>query len=87
MNEVVVMTNEQLSEFASSVAEKVLSRQAPAQLPEFLTVDEACRELGISRATLHKIRQKPGFPEVHYCDSPRFPRADLLQWAKRQNEK
>ena len=49
-----------------------------------LSVEEACRELGISRTTLYELRKRRRIPYVRVGRRVLFPRAELEEWIRRQ---
>ncbi|WP_152569511.1 MULTISPECIES: helix-turn-helix transcriptional regulator [Sphingomonas] len=53
---------------------------------EFLTIDEVCEWLKMSKVSLHDLRNNPrkGWPRpVGFTTSPRWRRSELLEWSER----
>ena len=58
----------------------------PAAPGTFLTAKQLQERLHISRATLFRLRERPGFPVADYRLGPRSPRwaeAEIATWEKR----
>jgi excisionase family DNA binding protein len=52
---------------------------------EFLTIDEVCSWLKISRKTLERYRKEDGLKYVKVGKSIRFTKKDVLDWINMSN--
>lgn len=52
--------------------------------PLAVTMAQAARLLGVSRPTVYRLAQLPGFPVVHLGGCTRVLVSDLQDWARQQ---
>jgi hypothetical protein len=69
----------------AAVADAIAEMAPTEPRPELLTVEDICRELQVSRATLHKLRGE-GLPTLTVGDSPRFRIAEVLAWLREKKD-
>lgn len=56
------------------------------QLTDFLTIDEVCKWLKVSRKTLEKLRNDFGLKSVKIGKSIRFSRSEVIDWINLNNK-
>lgn len=71
----------ELSALITEAVEKALDVGATDAPRDILDSAGACEFLGVSRATLHRLR-KEGLPQHRVGDSPRYLRSELLAWVE-----
>lgn len=59
-------------------AELAESAPAPPSAAALVDREGLAKALGVSLASLDRMRKEAGFPELRVCDAPRFILADVL---------
>jgi hypothetical protein len=70
---------------ADELAELRRQLSAPVPPPALLDRRGLARELGVSLATVDRLRGE-GLPELRVCDAPRFELAEALSWLRARDE-
>jgi len=84
----VTLTTTELAELVRAAVAEALAEHATgdAARPELVGGVELARLLGVSRATVHRLRCR-GMPAVRILDTYRFRVAECLAWLQSSDER
>lgn len=82
----VTLTCAALRELIADAVADALQQAPSDERPELVGGPELARLLGVSRATVHRLRCK-GMPSVRILDTFRFRVADCLAWLQSTSER
>lgn len=83
---VVTITEAELDALVRRAVAEALAEHQVAPATKLLDREGLCQALDISLASLHRLRQESGFPELKVGDSPRFELEAVLAWLRERGQ-
>lgn len=87
-----MITEEKLRALVRAELEAVLADwmdpgTSPVGQARLLSCTQLCKVVGISRATLYRLRQETGFPSIRIFGDHRYRVADVMRWLGQRKER